>query len=143
MNEITLTEAPAGTPLAIDAKPTPLRLPKGSAIFAARGEVWITQEGMYDDVVLAPGERFDVKDRALILASATRGSAYLIVVRPAHAAARADRDFVSFVKGRARHLRTELLSRAMQSVWRLVCGHPAASADVRRMPAQLGHETGH
>jgi hypothetical protein len=31
----------------------PLRLP-GSAIFAYRSEIWITQEGMFDDVIWRP-----------------------------------------------------------------------------------------
>jgi hypothetical protein len=85
MKRNTLSDIQASVPIAVDANPMPLRLPKGSAICAYRGEVWITQEGMLDDVILGPGERFDVKGRELILASATRGNAFVFVVGPTHA----------------------------------------------------------
>ena len=52
MNDIISTADRASAPLAVDASPTPLRLPKGSAIFAYRGDLWITQEGMRDDWIL-------------------------------------------------------------------------------------------
>ena len=52
MNDIIITANRAGAPLAVDASPTPLRLPKGSAIFAYQGDLWITQEGVRDDWIL-------------------------------------------------------------------------------------------
>ena len=71
MNPNTLAEDQTSTLLTVDARPVWLRLPVGSAIFVYSGEVWITQEGMHEDVVLGPGERFDVHSGALILASGT------------------------------------------------------------------------
>ena len=86
MNDIIISADRAHKPLAVDASPTQLRLPKGSAILASRGDLWITQEGMRDDFILRPGDRFNVKGRGLILVSATRrGSAQLVVAPPARA----------------------------------------------------------
>ena len=86
MNDIIISADRAHKPLTVDASPTQLRLPKGSAILASRGDLWITQEGMRDDVILRPGDRFNVKGRGLILVSATRrGSAQFIVAPPARA----------------------------------------------------------
>ena len=79
MNRNTLAKDQA-TMFTVDGNPMPLCLPIGSAIFVYLGQVWITQEGMHEDVVLGPGERFDVRSGALILASgsgATRTSTSL------------------------------------------------------------------
>jgi hypothetical protein len=49
-------------PIAFHASP-------GSAVYAIDGVLWLTQEGLIDDVVLAPGERFDVRQTGLIVVS--------------------------------------------------------------------------
>jgi hypothetical protein len=116
----------------VDANPLPLRLPEGSVIFASRGEVWITQEGMFDDVILGPGERFDVKSPELILASATRGSGYLVVAQPAQAAESAARDLITFLLDRARQHRVLQFGRAVQAARRLLSGLGGTSVHVRR-----------
>lgn len=94
----------ASTLLPVHDDPMPLRLPVGSTIFAYRGEVWITQEGMYDDVILAPGERFDVRSRALILASATKDHANIYIAHPKDAG----RSWTSGLAGRLAALSTQL-----------------------------------
>ena len=143
MNQNPLSDIQAGIPLGVDAKPMPLRLPKGSAIFAYRGEIWITQEGMFDDVILAPGERFDVKNRELILATATQGSAYLVVAEPLRAAECSDRDLFAFLRSGARRLRREQFEAAVSAARRLLSGPADAPAHVRRRLAPSGRVPGH
>ena len=143
MNQNPLSDIQAGIPLAVDAKPMPLRLPKGSAIFAYRGEIWITQEGMFDDVILAPGERFDVKNRELILATATQGSAYLVVAEPLRAAECSDRDLFAFLRRGARRLRREQFDAAVSAARRLLSGLADAPEHVRRRLAPSGRVPGH
>jgi hypothetical protein len=136
MNQNPLSEIQAGIPLAVDANPMPLRLPKGSAIFAYRGEIWITQEGMFDDVILAPGERFDVKSRELILATATQGSAYLVVAEPLRASTRSDRDLFASLRRGARRLRDEQFDAAVSAARRLLASLADTPSPVRRWLAQ-------
>jgi Protein of unknown function (DUF2917) len=143
MNQNPLSDIQAGIPLAVDAKPMPLRLPKGSAIFAYRSEIWLTQEGMFDDVILAPGERFDVKSRDLILATATRGSAYLVVATPLRTAECSDRDLFAFLGCGARRLRDEQFDAAVSAARRLLSGlADAPVAHVRRWLAPSGQVPG-
>lgn len=122
----------ASTLLPVHDEPTPLRLPVGSVIFAYRGEVWITQEGMYDDVILAPGDRFDVRSRALILASATRGHANLYVAHPADTAGSSTGDLFDHLRARARRLRDERLNQALRTIGGLLDGLAALPAQFRR-----------
>ncbi len=49
-------------PIAFHASP-------GSSVYAIDGLLWLTQEGLIDDVVLAPGGRFDVRQTGLIVVS--------------------------------------------------------------------------
>jgi hypothetical protein len=107
MNPNTLAEDQASTLLNVDAKPISLRLPIGSAICTYSGEVWITQEGMREDVFLGPGQRFDVHSRALILASATKKrAATLYVACPPDVTEHVDSDVYALLRSRARQLRT-------------------------------------
>ena len=111
MNLNTLAGDRTSTLLNVDARPMSLRLPIGSAIFAYSGEVWITQEGMHEDVFLGPGERFDVHSRALILASATkRRAATIYVACGSEATERADVDVYGLLRQRARRMRAEELN---------------------------------
>jgi hypothetical protein len=124
MNNIIISADRTGAPLEVDASPTPLRLPNGSALFAYQGDLWITQEGMRDDWILRPGERFDVKGRGLILVSATRrGIAHLVVVPPPR-------------------LHSNLFGRAVESAWQLLRQSPGASVS-HHMPARFVRESGH
>jgi hypothetical protein len=95
----------ASTLFEVDAQPLTLRLPAGAALFALRGEVWLTQEGRRDDVILAAGTRFDVASRAPIVVSATHGDAQVYVAHPADA--RAGDDVRAVLRASARRLRDE------------------------------------
>ena len=97
--------------LHVDAKPVSMRLPAGSAIFATRGEVWITQEGMIDDIILGPGQRFDVPNREKLVVSATRESADLFIAAPPAARAHRQRDVYDFARSHALQLRHDELAR--------------------------------
>jgi Protein of unknown function (DUF2917) len=116
MNPNTLAEDLTNTLLSVDASPIPLRLPIGSAIFAYSGEVWITQERMHDDVILGPGERFDVHSRELILASATKSPASVYVACPAELTERVDMDVYALLRQRARRLRAEELNEMGRAI---------------------------
>jgi hypothetical protein len=102
----------------LDDRPRTLRLPRGAAIFALRGEAWLTQEGHYEDVTLAAGRRYDVPDRAPIVVSATRGRAELFVVRPADARAVAAAGLHAFLREQALRLRHEETGRLLASASR-------------------------
>ena len=103
----------ADVTLSLDEAPLPMQLPAGAAIFALRGKVWITQERLRDDVVLAAGERFDVKGSELILASAIRGSALVHVVPAAEARANRELGIHDFMRARAVRLRLEAAEQVM------------------------------
>jgi hypothetical protein len=95
--------------LDLDATPRPLRLPLDAAVYAVRGTIWITQERLRDDIILAAGERFDVRRDGLILASAVKGTATIHVVQPAVARAHLRRDIYDFARARAARLRHEAI----------------------------------
>ena len=115
MNRNTLAKDQA-TMFTVDGNPMPLCLPIGSAIFVYLGQVWITQEGMREDVVLGPGERFDVRSGALILASGIRGNAHVYVACPQEATERADSDVYAYLRRRARRLRAEELNQMVRTI---------------------------
>lgn len=103
-----------GALLDLDADATPLHLRPGSAIVACSGVVWITQERLRDDVILQPGERFVVRSRALILASASGGAAKIWIASPVDAAV--DGDVFALLRARAARLRSEALRDAVAAV---------------------------
>jgi hypothetical protein len=105
-----------GPSLTLDARPVSLRLPVGAAVFALRGTVWITQEHRRDDIILAAGERFDVDSRELILASAVKDAATIVVAAPAEAAGHGQRNVYDFARARALALRREAPSQVMASI---------------------------
>jgi hypothetical protein len=96
-----------GATLEVDAAPIALRLPAGSAVFTVRGEAWITQERMADDVILGAGQRFDVPSRELLVISATRRLATLVVAEPAVARRHPMSDFTDFARSHAELLQRE------------------------------------
>jgi hypothetical protein len=106
MNVHIHAEDLASTLIEVDAQPLTLRLPAGAALFALRGEVWLTQEGRRDDVILAAGTRFDVASRAPIVVSATRGDAQVYVAHPADARAGGD-DVRAVLRASAARLRKD------------------------------------
>ena len=98
----------------IPAAPTPLDLPIGSAIVIYSGEVWITQEGQQDDFVLGPGQRFDVRSRAPIVASAIIGRNAIVYIVPAPATF--ETDIHELLRLRALQLRTEEINRVARAL---------------------------
>lgn len=127
-----IAEDLGSTTLALDAKPHSLRLPTGSAIFAVRGEVWLTQEGMREDVVLAAGARFAVRSDAAIVVSALGGDAVLYVARPADAQAEPAGDLHAYLVGTARRLRNAEIDRAGRAL------RDRIAHGVRRLRRMLG-----
>lgn len=109
MNEHIHAEDLASTLIDVDAVPLALRLPAGTALFALRGEVWLTQEGCRDDVMLTAGARYDVRSRAPIVVSALRGQAQLYVAQPAAARAIRVTDLHAFLRANAGRLRSEAI----------------------------------
>lgn len=101
----------SATTINLDSQPLALRLLPGAAVFAVRGEVWITQERMADDVILAAGDRFDVGSRELLIVSAIKGSADIHIVAPAEARAANNRNLHDFMRTRATQLRHEQIGR--------------------------------
>jgi hypothetical protein len=106
MNEHIHAEDLASTLIDVDTVPLALRLPAGAALFALRGEVWLTQEGCRDDVMLAAGARYDVRSRAPIVVSALHGEAKLYVAQPADARAVRMTDLHAFLRAQAGRLRS-------------------------------------
>ncbi len=84
--------------LSVEHTPLSLRLPAGAVIFTVRGETWITQERVAGDIILGPGERYDVSSRAQIVISATGQSAVVHVVEPESALARCARDVHDYAR---------------------------------------------
>jgi hypothetical protein len=108
MNRIVIETSPT---LNLNAKPLALRLPVGAAVFALHGTAWLTQERVPDDVILAAGDRFDVRSETLILASAIRDSAVIHIVQPSAARAHVHPDVYDFARAQAQQLRREEISR--------------------------------
>ena len=117
-----LTFAPAIDDMRTVDAPITLRLRAGSAVFAVRGEAWITQEGIPHDVILAAGDRFDVPTRAPLVVSATHGRVDLYVARPAAACVSASCNVHDFLRAQAAELR-----RAQTAGWLDALAHGTRS----------------
>jgi hypothetical protein len=101
-----------GGPVTVGTHPVTLHVPDGTALFALRGEAWITQEGLRDDIILAPGQRFVAHGRGALVVSATRAPVDLLMVRPALARAYPSADVYEFARSYAAHLRRQAIARA-------------------------------
>jgi hypothetical protein len=98
--------------LSVERTPMSLRLPAGAVIFAVRGETWITQERVAEDIILGPGGRYDVASRERIVISATGQSAVVHIVGPGSAWARCSSDVHDYARRCASALRREAAGRA-------------------------------
>jgi len=144
MNRKPLTETLDGSLLDLTSESVPLRVAIGSAIVSYRGTVWITQEGLYDDVILQPGERFVVRSDTLILMSATSGSAKVLVASPLDARAGTSEDIHSLLRARARRLRTEALGEIARAAHAWLSRQSAeAAATIRHAIESLRRIPGH
>jgi hypothetical protein len=105
MTRTNAAEILSSVTLDVDDRPLALRLPVGSALFAVHGKVWLTQERQLEDIVLAPGQRFDIRSNALVLVSAIHGAASVHVAQPDDAATSSATDIHDFAREQARLLR--------------------------------------
>lgn len=94
-------------------KPLSVSLPIGAVVYAVRGQLWITQEGLYDDVIIEAGERFAIERKGLAVITATSpvGVAYLAAPHSGHALGRIPAAFFESVTRRAVDLRRRELNR--------------------------------
>ena len=101
--------------------PLSVRVPVGSAVHCITGRVWLTQEGLPDDIVLAAGEKFVERQKGIIVMSGIGGAA--LVYLSASTQERADaaviftRDFLDAAHTRAVDLRHEELARLAGVAW--------------------------
>jgi hypothetical protein len=51
---------------------------RGAAIVCLQGELWLTQDGDYRDIVLAPGDRFSLDHAGVTLVTALRASSVCV-----------------------------------------------------------------
>lgn len=137
MNPNLSLDPAAGTLLTVDS-PITLRLRAGSAVFAIRGEAWITQDGTPQDVILGAGERFDVPARAPLVISATRDRVELYVARPAAARVSASCNVQDFLRAQSAQLRraetARLFDALLHGVRALVTRARATLATRTRLP---------
>ena len=68
--------------------PITVHLSPGATVTAIAGTVWLTQEGMIEDIVLRPGQQFVVPAKGAQVLSAVDASA-LVRIADVHAQARA------------------------------------------------------
>jgi hypothetical protein len=111
MTRINAAEILSSVTLDVDDRPLALRLPVGSALFAVQGKVWLTQERQIEDIVLVPGQRFDIRSNALVLVSAIHGTASVHVAQPDDAATSSATDIHDFAREQARLLRRREVGR--------------------------------
>lgn len=120
MNTHCTPDASIAMTLSVERKPMSLRLPEGTVIFTVRGETWITQERVAEDIILGPGGRYDVSSREQIVISATGQSAVVHVVGPESALARCSRDVHDYAHRCAEILRREAAARAASFLARVL-----------------------
>jgi hypothetical protein len=96
-------------------------IPVGSTVTSITGQVWLTQEGLPDDIILGAGESFVVRRKGIIVMSGLRGAA--LVHLSAGAQERAGGrviftpDFLDAAHARAAELRREALARSARAAW--------------------------
>ena len=125
MNSISSARKQPSRLLEIDqTRPLPVRVPVGSAVHCIAGRAWLAQEGLLDDVILAAGEKFVVRQKGIIVMNGICGAA--LVYLSASTQERADevviftRDFLDAAHTRAVELRHEELARLADVVWGFV-----------------------
>lgn len=93
----------------VGSEPLAFHLPTGSAIVAYSGTIWLTQEGLRDDVILRAGGRFNVRNSRRIVVSAWRGMAQMRVTAPVTANIG---DQIDRTRDKAKQLRAEAIDHA-------------------------------
>ena len=125
----------------VDSTPLAFHLPAGSSIVAYSGTIWLTQEGLLDDVVLRAGGRFTVHNTRGIVISAWRGVAKIQIVAPAYAI---NNKLKESARLRATRLRLEAIQGAFATAYAsLSHGIAAAAAATQRAFEPARRVTGH
>jgi hypothetical protein len=121
MNPTSPSHDATANTLRVDTHPVTLHLLPGSTVFAVRGEAWITQDGLCEDIIVTPGRAFVVPGRGSLVISATRDAADLFIVRPELARAHPATDVFDFARSQAAALRRAEIVRVAgraAALWR-------------------------
>ena len=57
----------------------PITLPRDSLIRVIRGQIWVTEEGVLDDIILVAGQSLALRARGMVLAAATQTPAVVMI----------------------------------------------------------------
>ena len=93
-----------------------LSLPPGSRVRAHSGTVWLTQEGLVEDVMLAPGENFEVKRQGLIVVNSIVEPGSVCIEAPHEPAVSGvilTPELVAAIEAKARRLRHREIARVL------------------------------
>ena len=94
-----------------------LHLPGGATVSALSGIVWLTQDGMSQDVLLAPGERYEVQKKGHLVLNALGRSASVYIelpLEPRSSRISVTPELVSAIEAKARRLRQQEISRMLK-----------------------------
>jgi DUF2917 family protein len=125
MNSISPARKQASRLLDIGhTRPVSIRVPVGTAVHCIAGQVWLTQEGLPDDVILAAGEKFVARQKGVIVMSGIRKTA-LIYLSASFRERAGDAviltpDFLDAAHARAVELRREEMARLAGVAWGFV-----------------------
>jgi hypothetical protein len=97
--------------------PLAAALPIGAAVYAVGSRLWITQEGLYEDIILNSGEHFDIERPGLVVISSIDGvsTAYFAVSPEARGANGFPAGFYDAVIARAKELRHRELEKLVSA----------------------------
>ena len=125
----------------VDDQPLPLRLPVGGRdVRGAAARSGSRRNGSVDDVVLSPGQRFDVRSTELVLVSAIKGSATIHVVPASETSLNGARDMHDFFRARAGRLRAEEAGHIASHISNGIAAWIARARGVMTArPRALGH----
>ena len=100
-----------------------LHLRPGSRVRARSGMVWLTQEGLIEDVMLATGEDFEVKREGLIVLNAIAEPGSVCIEAPkedTRSGVIVTPELVAAIEAKARRLRQQEIARALALAGRFV-----------------------
>jgi hypothetical protein len=98
-------------------RPLSLHLPGGATVHALSGDVWLTQEKLIEDVVLAPGGRYEARTAGHVVMNAIAESASVYVELPARTSSAhvfLTTELVSLIEAKARRLRRQEIARLLR-----------------------------
>jgi hypothetical protein len=98
-------------------RPLSFHLPNGATVHALSGNVWLTQEKLIEDVVLAPGGRYEARTAGHVVMNAIGESAIVYVELPERTRSAyfsLTTELVSLIEAEARRLRREEIARLLR-----------------------------